>query len=51
MLERTIKESWTMEDVAELQEKLAKLNNVANRKPFYEQCRVVSTLTTTVLQF
>lgn len=42
MLERVIKESWTREDVAELQKRLAKLNSSANRKPFYEQCKVVS---------
>ncbi|KUJ16639.1 uncharacterized protein LY89DRAFT_647352 [Mollisia scopiformis] len=39
MLERTIKESWTLEDVTELQDKLAKLSNHENRKPFYEQCK------------
>ncbi|PVH71787.1 hypothetical protein DL98DRAFT_613085 [Cadophora sp. DSE1049] len=38
MLERTIKESWTMEDVQELKTRLAKLNT-ANR-PFYEQCKL-----------
>jgi hypothetical protein len=38
MLERTIKESWTAEDVAELKSKLHRLS--ANAKPFYEQCKV-----------
>ena len=38
MLERTIKESWTAEDVAELNSKLTRLS--ANAKPFYEQCKV-----------
>ena len=38
MLERTIKESWTSEDVAELKSKLHRLST--NVKPFYEQCKV-----------
>ncbi|KAH7409732.1 SNF2 family N-terminal domain-containing protein [Cadophora sp. MPI-SDFR-AT-0126] len=38
MLERTIKESWTMEDVQELKTRLAKLNTA--NKPFYEQCEL-----------
>ncbi|CZR69452.1 related to protein RIS1 [Phialocephala subalpina] len=37
MLERTIKESWTLEDVQELQHKLARLK--ADTRPFYEQCK------------
>jgi hypothetical protein len=39
MLERTIKESWTLEDVAELRSRLKRLTNQTN-KPFYEQCQV-----------
>ena len=38
MLERAIRESWTSEDVAELQRKLTSLSS--NTKPFYEQCKV-----------
>ncbi|KAI9051714.1 hypothetical protein LZ554_004754 [Drepanopeziza brunnea f. sp. 'monogermtubi'] len=38
MLERTIKESWTTEDLHELQSGLGKLKN--NARPFYEQCKV-----------
>jgi hypothetical protein len=43
MLERTIKESWTLEDVSELKAKLSRLNgggDAMSRKPFYEQCKV-----------
>lgn len=40
MLERTIKESWTLEDVNELQQKLARLKG--DTRPFYEQCKAVS---------
>lgn len=39
MLERTIKESWTLEDVSELRVRLDSISN-ANSKPFYEQCKV-----------
>jgi hypothetical protein len=39
MLERTIKESWTLEDVAELKSRLARINAQPN-KPFYEQCKL-----------
>ncbi|KAL2066010.1 hypothetical protein VTL71DRAFT_2081 [Oculimacula yallundae] len=38
MLERTIKESWTMEDVQELKKLLGKFQT--NGKPFYEQCKL-----------
>ncbi|KAH6718269.1 SNF2 family N-terminal domain-containing protein [Leptodontidium sp. MPI-SDFR-AT-0119] len=38
MLERTIKESWTMEDVQELRVRLAKLQQLS--RPFYEQCKL-----------
>ncbi|KAK0112612.1 hypothetical protein ONS95_014355 [Cadophora gregata] len=38
MLERTIKESWTMEDVQELKTRMTKIKT-ANR-PFYEQCQL-----------
>ncbi|KAH7309256.1 SNF2 family N-terminal domain-containing protein [Rhexocercosporidium sp. MPI-PUGE-AT-0058] len=38
MLERTIKESWTMEDVQELRVRLAKLQQLD--RPFYEQCKL-----------
>ncbi|KAE8441985.1 hypothetical protein EG329_004111 [Mollisiaceae sp. DMI_Dod_QoI] len=41
MLERTIKESWTLEDVTELQIKLDKLGKLnGHKKPFYEQCKL-----------
>jgi hypothetical protein len=43
MLERTIKESWTLEDVCELKAKLSRLSgggDTMSRKPFYEQCKV-----------
>ncbi len=40
MLERTIKETWTMEDVQELRIQLQKISS--NAKPFYEQCELVS---------
>lgn len=40
MLERTIKESWTLEDIQELQMKLARLKG--DTRPFYEQCKAVS---------
>jgi hypothetical protein len=42
MLERTIKESWTLEDISELKAKLARLGggDLMSRKPFYEQCKV-----------
>ncbi|KAG4442544.1 hypothetical protein IFR05_001956 [Cadophora sp. M221] len=38
MLERTIKECWTMEDVQELRLRLAKLQQLS--RPFYEQCKL-----------
>ena len=38
MLERTIKESWTSEDVAQLKKILGRLSQSA--KPFYEQCEL-----------
>ncbi|TAQ90570.1 hypothetical protein B7494_g1097 [Chlorociboria aeruginascens] len=37
MLERTIRDSWTSEDVAELKRKLKKLSKTT--VPFYEQCK------------
>jgi hypothetical protein len=45
MLERTIKESWTLEDVAELKSRLSRLRRDSNsnsnpNRPFYEQCKV-----------
>ncbi|RDL39913.1 uncharacterized protein BP5553_04253 [Venustampulla echinocandica] len=40
MLERTIKESWTSDDVAELKDKLSQLNSSPTHRPFYEQTRV-----------
>lgn len=41
MLERTIKESWTLEDVAELKSRLARLRRGEGlKKPFYEQCQI-----------
>jgi hypothetical protein len=41
MLERTIKETWTLEDVAELKAKLSRLRRDPNSdRPFYEQCQV-----------
>ncbi|PMD36328.1 hypothetical protein L207DRAFT_435119 [Hyaloscypha variabilis F] len=41
MLERTIKETWTLEDVAELKAKLSRLRRDPNsNRPFYEQCQV-----------
>ena len=39
MLERTIKEAWTLEDVDELKDKFEKLE-VRGAKPFYEQTKV-----------
>jgi len=39
MLERTIKEAWTLEDVSELKLKLEKLGTRGSR-PFYEQTKV-----------
>ena len=39
MLERTIKECWTLEDVAELRSRLKRLTHETNR-PFYEQCQI-----------
>ncbi|PQE14945.1 dna repair rad5 protein [Rutstroemia sp. NJR-2017a WRK4] len=38
MLERTIKESWTSEDVDQLNRQLSRVS--ASAKPFYEQCKV-----------
>lgn len=38
MLERTIKESWTSEDLEELKKQLHKFSMSA--KPFYEQCKI-----------
>jgi hypothetical protein len=43
MLERTIKESWTLEDVSELKARLSRSGGGGDgmsRKPFYEQCKV-----------
>ena len=41
MLERTIKESWTLEDVNELKSRLARLKvQLTNTKPFYERCEL-----------
>jgi hypothetical protein len=42
MLERTIKESWTLEDVAELKSGLSRLRRDSNsvNRPFYEHCKV-----------
>jgi hypothetical protein len=39
MLERTIRESWTSEDVNELRRRLNRLK-VVSSLPFYEQCRL-----------
>ena len=39
MLERTIKEAWTLEDVNELKDKFEKLG-ARGVKPFYEQTKV-----------
>ncbi|TVY73260.1 putative ATP-dependent helicase [Lachnellula suecica] len=39
MLERTIKEAWTLEDLNELKDKLGKLG-ARGSKPFYEQTRI-----------
>lgn len=39
MLERTIKESWTLEDVTELQSRLLRMTHETN-KPFYQHCKV-----------
>lgn len=45
MLERTIKESWTLEDVSELKSKLTKLNNRSKGlQKFHDQCQIVSYL-------
>lgn len=38
MLERTIKESWTSEDVDHFHRQLSHL--AASAKPFYEQCKI-----------
>ena len=38
MLERTIRESWTSEDVHELQTRFKQLKK--NDTPFYEQCKI-----------
>ncbi|KAF4609822.1 hypothetical protein G7Y89_g15801 [Cudoniella acicularis] len=37
MLERTIKENWTIEDVQELRHRLDRLGSSRSMKPFYEQ--------------
>jgi len=43
MLEKTIKESWTLEDLAEFKAKIARLNRPELvRKKFYETCETVS---------
>jgi hypothetical protein len=39
MLERTIKEAWTLEDVTELQSRLSRMTHETN-KPLYQQCKV-----------
>jgi hypothetical protein len=41
MLERTIRESWTIEDVKELRRRLKALGK--SNQPFYEQCQVWAT--------
>jgi hypothetical protein len=38
MLERTIKESWTLEDVDQLSRQLSRFSSSA--KPFYQQCKI-----------
>ncbi|PBP21187.1 hypothetical protein BUE80_DR007992 [Diplocarpon rosae] len=40
MLEHTIKESWTLEDLQELTLRLRKLKDAPNSRPFYEQCKL-----------
>ena len=41
MRERTIKESWALEDVAELKAKITRLHRDSKfHRPFYEQCEV-----------
>jgi hypothetical protein len=40
MLERTIKESWTLEDINELKSRLTRLKSTTTPKPFYEQCKL-----------
>lgn len=40
MLEKTIRESWTLEDIEELKSKITRLGR--NAAPFYKQCKVVS---------
>ncbi|KAI6708159.1 hypothetical protein JHW43_009312 [Diplocarpon mali] len=40
MLERTIKESWTFEDLQVLTLQLRKLKHTPNARPFYEQCKL-----------
>ncbi|KAH8678935.1 SNF2 family N-terminal domain-containing protein [Tricladium varicosporioides] len=40
MLERTIKECWTMEDVTELKSKLERLKVAHGMKPFYQQTQL-----------
>jgi hypothetical protein len=42
MLERTIKDCWTLEDVDEMKSKMKRLRTIS--KPFYEQCRIVCAL-------
>jgi hypothetical protein len=41
MLERTIKEAWTSEDVSELKSRSDRLKkDGVNKRPFYEQCQI-----------
>lgn len=40
MLERTIKESWTSEDLNELRRRFARLHKTNGDTPFYKQCKV-----------
>jgi hypothetical protein len=40
MLERTIKEAWTLEDVEELRARLSRLAHAEKLQPFYEQTKV-----------
>jgi len=40
MLERTIKEAWTLEDVEELRSRLSRFAQAEKLQPFYEQTKV-----------
>jgi hypothetical protein len=48
MLERTIKDCWTLEDVDEMKSKMKKLRTTS--RPFYEQCRIVCALALLILR-